>query len=244
MSRWKAAGIHLLISILIATVAIAAVILIMYPPPYTTSAGAGKLLMTLIGVDITLGPLITLIIYKHGKPGLKMDLAIIGSLQIAALVYGLYMIAESRPAYLAFAVDRFSLVPANAISDEALSNAPPEYSRRPWRGPTLVAAVLPTDSAKSESVLMSALAGGADVDALPEFYQPYRNQREVALRRAKPLRELLEMDDARRVAVNGWLNDRHEGDFRYLPLKRRGGFSTVVLNPTGDPAGVIDTDPW
>ena len=55
MTRWKASGLHFLLSLFIAVVAVIVVILVMCPPSYTGSTGAGKLLVALIGVDVTLG---------------------------------------------------------------------------------------------------------------------------------------------------------------------------------------------
>ena len=41
--------------------------------------------MLQVSVDVTLGPLITLIIFKPGKKGLLFDLVVIGMMQSAAL---------------------------------------------------------------------------------------------------------------------------------------------------------------
>lgn len=46
-----------------------------------------------------------------------MDLIIIVLLQLSALIYGLHTMAEGRPAWLVFNVDRFDLVRVNDIDE-------------------------------------------------------------------------------------------------------------------------------
>ena len=115
MSRWKAAAIHLSISAAIGLVVGALLLLVWYPPPYFHAAGADQLVLLLVGVDLVLGPLLTLILFRSGKKGLKFDLAMIAVLQTTALVYGLSVVLQSRPVFLVSAVDRFVLVSASEI---------------------------------------------------------------------------------------------------------------------------------
>ena len=104
MSRWKAAAIHLSISAAIGLVVGALLLLVWYPPPYFHAAGADQLVLLLVGVDLVLGPLLTLILFRSGKKGLKFDLAMIAVLQTTALVYGLSVVLQSRPVFLVSAV--------------------------------------------------------------------------------------------------------------------------------------------
>src|SRR4029078_12975478 len=110
MSRWKAAGIHLSISLLIGLIVGALLFGVWYPPPYFHAAGADQLVLLLVSVDIVLGPLLTLVVFKSGKWGLKFDLTLIAVMQTIALVYGLSVVLRSRPVFLVAAVDRFVLV--------------------------------------------------------------------------------------------------------------------------------------
>jgi hypothetical protein len=189
----------------IAVVAVIVVILVMYPPPYTGSTGAGKLLVTLIGVDVTLGPLITLVIFKQGKPGLKFDLSVIAVLQIVALSYGLYMIGQHRPVFLAFVKDRFVLVPASGIEDAAIAQASAPFNRKPWTSLMLVGTQLSGDVDERNEVLMSALPGGPDIGSMPQYYAPYEGQKAMVLARAKPLKELSSGNDNADELVVNWL---------------------------------------
>ena len=83
MSRWKAAGIHLSISLAIGLLVGALLFGVWYPPPYFHAAGADELILLLVGIDIVLGPLMTLVIFRSGKRGLKFDLTVIGLVCLA-----------------------------------------------------------------------------------------------------------------------------------------------------------------
>ncbi|MEO7623365.1 MAG: hypothetical protein ABIS30_09905, partial [Gallionella sp.] len=62
MSRWKAGLIHLTISATIAAVVLALMLLVWYPQPLFAAVGGQQVLMILLGVDLSLGPLATLIV--------------------------------------------------------------------------------------------------------------------------------------------------------------------------------------
>lgn len=116
----------------------------------------------LLGVDLVLGPLLTITVYKrHGIKWL-FNLAVILALQLAAFVYGLSMIEKGRSVWLAFVVDDFELLTSTAIERSAQSRFAETY-RDSWsRGPALS---LPTirviPSLPGRSVMMRCLRGGA-----------------------------------------------------------------------------------
>src|SRR5688572_11809421 len=62
LTRWQASGLHLLISIAIAAAALAVTLLVWYPRPLFEASGGTGLLYILVGVDVAIGPLITLVV--------------------------------------------------------------------------------------------------------------------------------------------------------------------------------------
>jgi hypothetical protein len=68
MNRWKAAAIHLSISIVIAVPVGALLYFVWFPSPYFTATGASKLILLLMGVDVCIGPLLTLLVVNRHKP--------------------------------------------------------------------------------------------------------------------------------------------------------------------------------
>ncbi|MEO7743376.1 MAG: creatininase family protein [Usitatibacter sp.] len=103
-----------------------------FPQPLFRGAGGRDLFLVLALVDVTIGPLITLVIFKPGKPGLKFDLATIAVLQLAALSYGTHVLFEARPVWVVFLKDRFDLIRANQIED---TPGPERYSNSSTCGP-------------------------------------------------------------------------------------------------------------
>ena len=81
-SRWKAAGIHLAISVSIALVVVVFMFFLWYPTPYFQAMGGGGLLLLVTGVDVVLGPLITLVIFNTQKKSLKFDLMCVAIVQV------------------------------------------------------------------------------------------------------------------------------------------------------------------
>ncbi|MEM8547120.1 MAG: hypothetical protein AAGF46_03050, partial [Pseudomonadota bacterium] len=106
-SRPKAIIGHFLISLFIVSTVLLLVFLVWYPSPYFQILGPAAVLKTLVGVDLVLGPLLTVILYKPGKKGLWFDMGFIAVVQAAALIYGTSVLYQERPQYVIFAVDRF-----------------------------------------------------------------------------------------------------------------------------------------
>jgi hypothetical protein len=191
-SRWQASGIHLLISAAIAAVAIAVMLLVWYPRPFFEAAGGTGLLFLLVGVDVVIGPVITLVIFRSGKRGLRFDLFVIGVLQIAALLYGGYVMFAARPVYLALVKGQFEMVTAVEVSAEELAKARrSEFRRLPLTGPRMVYSELTAEELRE--AVTSFISGGPDIHYRPQFYLPYDERRKEALRQAQPL------DHARRA---------------------------------------------
>lgn len=186
-TRWTAAAAHLALSILlIGTIALVA-FQQLFPAGLHHAAKLDKLLGIMLGVDIVAGPLLTLILYRVGKRGLKFDLAVIAILQLAFLAYGLSTLWRSRPLFLVGSQQAFALIFANEVPADAVSQA----KTKPWprfhgSGPWLVGVDLSSDVAKDE--FLFAYLGG-DVGPLrdPELFVPYSKLRSQISRDARAL---------------------------------------------------------
>jgi hypothetical protein len=243
MSRWKASGIHLLLSGVIVGAVLAFMVSIWYRWPLFTLAGGAGLTLILAGVDVALGPLITLVIFKPGKKGLKFDLACIALLQVAALAYGVHVIFVARPVYLVFAVDRFVLVRAADLDPADLAKATdPQFRSLPLGPPSYIAAVLPTDPKERTDVLFSGLAG-KDVELMPRYYASYESQAQNAVKRGKDV-GIIEKRDPE--AVRSFLDSagRSSGSVKFLPLRARADAAVLIDAATGAPLGIVKVDPW
>ncbi|MCL2872371.1 MAG: type IV pilin accessory protein [Betaproteobacteria bacterium] len=246
MNRWKASGIHLTISFVIACTVTLLICFILYPGFYFYLSGGFKLLFLIVGVDVFIGPLLTLIVYKKGKKNLIFDLSVIVLLQMVALVYGVHTMWVARPVYNVFEVDRFVVVTPVSINGESLAKAKPEYQKLPWNGPKLVGAEKPTNPDEQYKMVISGLSG-ADIETYPQYYVPFESQKAQVAKKAKPLSELRGKTPETAKLIDDFLRSQKgkEEDYRYLPMK---GFSpdfmVMVVTLDGTPVTGLAIDPW
>lgn len=117
VNRWQAFAIHFAISAVIFIVLLAIILLFWFPGILFQIDGGWTGLQIVIGVDLVLGPLLTLIIFKVDKPSLKFDLTCIGLLQALCLAGGVYIVHAERPVALVLAYDTVYALAADEFLD-------------------------------------------------------------------------------------------------------------------------------
>ena len=247
MTRWRASATHFLISFVVLGLVIGLVVWRWYPPALFEMAKAGPLLSILVSVDLILGPALTAIVYRSGKKGLTFDLTFIAVVQLAALCYGLFTLATSRPVYLVATSDRFQLVFANELEITDPSKVPPAYRDPPWFGPTLVAAPLPADPKERLEAMIAAMTG-ARIEQQPARYAPYPAKNGEPMRAAIPAETAIEVAPRpQQAALLAAFSRYRSGAKRLamLPLQSTRGNATVVLDAVdGRILGFAPIDPW
>jgi drug/metabolite transporter (DMT)-like permease len=68
-----------------------------YPDHLFSSDGGWQGLRIVVLVDLVLGPALTFVVFRRGKPGLVTDLALIAALQVAAFAGGAWILWDERP---------------------------------------------------------------------------------------------------------------------------------------------------
>lgn len=163
-SRFTAFGIHLLLSLGIFT-ALSLFCYFILLPGFLFYSEGGLTILTLIGgVDVVLGPLITLVIYKKTKPEIKMDLAIIALIQIAALLYGLHSLWSVRPMAVFYAKGEYHVAYESDLK-ESLG----------FPTPTLAISV-PENQSLYQTVLSNMLMTGESFFADSSRHSAYEEQ--------------------------------------------------------------------
>ena len=248
MTRLRAATLHFGVSVLVALVSLAAMILVWYPPPLFQLLGGFGLLLLLAGVDVTLGPLLTFVVFKPGKKGLRFDLSVIVLLQLSAFVYGASVVFVARPGYIVFVRDRFEVVRVADVEPARLAEARIERFRRfPLAGPEFIGSFLPTDPREAQELLFSSLAGEADVAQLPKYYAELESARGAIVEKSRPLAALKELNPGAVAAIDRLPADLHrkESELGFVPLRARRAFAAVIIDRTaGLPLEILDLRPW
>lgn len=108
INRFSASAIHLALSLLVFLSFIAVLYLWWFPGNLFFMDGGWQIVKLVAMIDLVLGPLLTLMLFKRGKPSLKFDMSVIASIQIAALLYGFYTTYNQRVVALVYADQRFN----------------------------------------------------------------------------------------------------------------------------------------
>lgn len=113
-NRYQAFGIHMAFSLVIFFILLICITQFWYPGILFDTGNGWKAISLIVGIDLILGPLFTLIIFNHNKKSLKFDLWVIALLQVVALIYGTWTIHSSRPLAIAYINTSFMTLYANA----------------------------------------------------------------------------------------------------------------------------------
>ena len=242
--RFKASGVHLMISLAVAALGGALVFGVWYPYPYRDISGGRELFLILVTVDVILGPLMTLAVFNRAKPWpvLRRDLVVIAALQLAALGYGLWTVCAARPVHLVFEYNRFSVVHAADISPKWLDKTPPGIQALPLNGPTLLSLRPFVDDKEKMDFTVEAVMG-VGLSTRPELWQAYDKARPEILKEAKPVSELKTRMASQATDIDRVVREAG-GDPQtvlYLPLVGRNRTWTVFVDPVD--AHIVATMP-
>lgn len=239
--RLKMFSLHLGLSAVIAILALLLVFKLWYPAPLHAAVGVTHIFLMLLLVDVALGPLLTLLVYRVGKKTLLFDLAVIAVLQLSALGYGLWAVAEGRPAWLVFNVDRFDLVRVLDIDSRKLDEALAEYRYPSWLGPRWVAAVQPNDSDARSDLMFEAVLGGSDLPQRADLYRSLGESHEALQARMHALPELQRFNSMEQVQAmtRAW----PEAD-AWLPLMADTPMVVLLRKESAEVLAVVDLRPW
>jgi hypothetical protein len=246
--KTKAFGVHFLVTLALSAGAAALVFLVWYPSPYAVMLGGAKLFLVLLMCDLGLGPLSSFVIYnsKKSRRELLFDYSVVGSIQLAAFLYGMYTVATARPVYIVFVKDRLEIVAARDLDDADLARGPDGYRRRPLWGPQLVAIQEPKDAKERNKVLDSALMG-KDYPMFPAYYVPYEQDLAQIKERALPVSELEKRHPQSKPLLASAVAQLQipAEKLTWLPVKHRKGFWTALLDPdSGRPVDWLPVDPY
>ena len=245
--RLRVAAAYLAVTSAVALLVFLSVRFLWYPGALFGAAGGRELFLLVSGIDLVLGPLIVFILYKPGKKGLKFDLVAVGALQLAALCFGIWVLFESRPAFIVFVKDRFELARANEIADQEAAKARDPYRHAPLSGPRIVGAVMPSNPDEQFRVMMSAMSG-LDLHTFPQHFVPYDDLKGEVMLKALPMARLRALNPGKGEEIDAIVkrHGKSDADLRFLPM--RAGLATdltVILDGVrAEVVEIVALRPW
>lgn len=90
MTKKKAFLIHLGVSLLVFSILLMLIIYLWYPSPYFDAEYRMQWIRLIAFVDVVIGPGLTLLVYRENKPSIRFDMAVILTLQLLALSWGVW----------------------------------------------------------------------------------------------------------------------------------------------------------
>lgn len=170
-----------------------------------------------------IGPFLTLLLYKPGKPGLKFDLMCISAVQLVCLILGIYIVYQERPIAVIFAHDTFYSMSKTAFKSNNIDYRNIEGINP--LSPTWIYIDLPEDAQERRQVIASQLSKGP-LYTHTERYTPFRDHVTKILATGKQFDQLKQVDD----------DPVEAKDIKYFKLVSRYRYGYLGLHePTGKP---------
>jgi hypothetical protein len=205
--RLTAFGLHLLGSACALTLVLGALYLGWYRWPGWYLSSVLRVVGIVVLVDLVLGPTLTLIIANPAKArkALLRDLAMIVTVQLAALTYGTITLWGGRPLYYAFSVNCLEMVQASDIepAERALAgDQNPSLAPHWWSLPRWIWAPLPESKEEASKIVGGTLFGGKDVIEMPRYFKPWDQGLPQLRSRLLPIDQLKYLSRAERKLVS------------------------------------------
>lgn len=229
MTRFKAFSIHLGISLIIFFIILYFILVQWYPEPLFSTDGGWRVIRIIAGVDLILGPLLTLIVFKAGKPGLKFDLSMIALLQIVALTWGVWATYNERPAAIIYTLDFFTPVPAYQLAEQGITAK--ELTKYGDSWPILIYMDIPNE--KISEVLTEAMRAGKPLYLLTEYYSRFtKAQAKILKENSMDIEEYVENKPKLKTLFQKAILDlpADKKNISYLALHSREKWVTIIFD--------------
>ncbi len=168
MNRFGAFAVHLGISLVIFAILGYIIVFQWYPDFFFASDGGWQGIRIVALVDLVLGPTLTLVVYKKGKPSLRFDLTVIALIQFVSLTAGVYVVFSERPIAMIFSNGSFTSMTAD---DYLQANQPvPDLSEFPGSPPVWISVILPDEPSRQAAIREQAFASRSPISTLAQYY--------------------------------------------------------------------------
>lgn len=244
MSRYRAFGIHLLISLALFVAIFVLMHFYGYPTPFFAADGGWAGLRILISVALVAGPLLTLIVFRAHKKRLRMDLTLIGLFQLITIGFGLHILYHQRLQMVVYAHGSFY-----GLDSTRLNQAGPKARvllRTMKARPAYVFVNLPTNKEAVLAIAARILRGEPPLYLRSWRYGPYNAQaRARVLQTGLPMTAIIKVDPKAAKAWQRFKQD-HPDVSQYVFVPFHGTYHSIVLalkRPSAQIVGTLDFNP-
>lgn len=218
-TRLRATLIHLAISLAVLVPVVWVILFKWFPSFFFTIDGGRQGLQILIGVQLVLGPVLTLLLFKPGKPGLKFDLVVVGILQASCLGAGLYIIHSERPLFFVYYEEQFHTVNADTFTEYGL--LVPAYRDYARTNPAPVYVALPANPIEEADIRRILYQDDVPLWVYSPLYRPLTERVEEFITHGTSERVIRQRDS--RSALDKWLTQKGGvfSDYAFFPVHSR-----------------------
>lgn len=219
MSRYHASFYHFLISLGVFFVLAYLILFQWYPDFFYAIDGGWEGMRIIIGVDLILGPCLTLIVFKTGKPGLKMDLTLIGTFQSICLLAGVFIVYTERPTYFIYYEKHFYSINQETFQEYGVEA--PEPTQFNSGIPAQLYIKLPDNPMEEAGMRKVLYQDGVPPWLYKPLFEPLAVYIPEIIAEGYKYAELIERD--RNDAIPAWLS-KHGGvleDYSFYPIHSR-----------------------
>jgi hypothetical protein len=229
--RVRAFLIHLAVSFIIFLVLVYLIVVYWYPLPFFHTDGGWQGIRIMAGVYLVLGPLLTLIVYKPGKPGLKLDLTLIGLVQTIALSWGIWVIYTERPVAVIYSLQNFTPVSAKILTQVGV----PQEKLKVYgeKTPVPIYVDLPQDRETQQKYLAQAVSSGTPLYLFTDLYRKFDNESlQILKHQSDLLYRHLESDPEGKRLLDEFFQIHPElyNHYLFIPLHSRYQRLVIVVN--------------
>ncbi|MEZ2740149.1 hypothetical protein [Comamonas jiangduensis] len=190
-SRISTALIHLFFSIVSIAFIILFVAYFWFPSPFFDLLEISGLLILIIATHLLSGPFLTLVVWNKNKSFKErlLDASIVTIIQFAALGYGLWILAQVRPVFIVYEVDRFRVITPNEIAINLLSKENKAWRHSFFTKPQFISIREPINNTEYLNSIELSLSG-FEPSTRPDWWQSYEKGRRILQQRMHPAGKL------------------------------------------------------
>lgn len=231
--------IHLFATLITSSLCAFCVYGVWYPGAFAKMVRGADIFQLIILVEFCLGPVLSFVVFNPNKTRWHLigDYCVIVLVQLSALIYGVYTVANGRPIYMVFVKDRIEIVARSELNAEDILQIKDFKMKPGWLGPKLICVAYPVDSKERSDLLFSALAG-RDIQLKPSYYRECESGEVLA--KTFPKARLFTDTKIQSSNLPKNIADR---DFTWLPVVTRFG-AWLAIYMDGEREQYFNLDPF